>query len=444
LISAEIGLRTRIFRSLVPRKQGAVVLMPRRNQKNQYFSSWQAARHARVVVGPVTALFLPFKNLKQIVVVEAESPRMQTAEQNPRFHLADIVSFVADTYAARLLVTGFSPDIALLKTVQDKKQPVVRIGSSLALPDVVNMKEQAPQRPHYFLSNRALAALDDPEKRVLLIYNRHGNSRVFRCRDCSFVALCERCTKPLLYGASKSRLICITCERSHDMLLRCPECKGANFYYRGIGTTSIKNLIEKDYVERSVVEFSSKKNSTSAKLETFNTVVATNAIFSRHSLTFDTAIMINADVDLRLSNYHAGESLRHYIMALRMFAPEVVVQTYSIDHYIYRTLDSVTEFYRKEIDWRSTYQYPPFGLVIALKVRDTKKKNFDEKIQKLEKKLAHIKHFGPLTSVSGKNYLADFIIKVGAQESPTSLDDLLQGSYTAFHIEINPYQITGA
>ncbi|MEK7584699.1 MAG: hypothetical protein AAB490_05630, partial [Patescibacteria group bacterium] len=153
------------------------VILPPKQQKNEFARVWAASTRSPVVVGSSHAAFLPFHDLRRVVVIEAEHQQFQRAEQAPRYHLADHIFKVADLYGAALLLTGFSPDIRLLAEMRDRHAPIRSIGSSKKPHiQIIDLGEERRAGNKGILSSELLELLR-ARRRGLLILNRHGETR---------------------------------------------------------------------------------------------------------------------------------------------------------------------------------------------------------------------------------------------------------------------------
>lgn len=417
------------------------VILPAKQKKTEYLQAYQKCRQAQVVIGSETALLMPFKRLKRIIVVEAENHVFQSAEQNPRYHLADFIFYVADLYKADILLTGFSPDISLLYQVRQRQWPIITIGKSKTTLEVIDMSPESRSGSGSALAVTMQRAIEQSQGKVLLIYNRHGDARILLCQDCGWQALCDKCDKPYLFDNQKNKLFCLSCNETKDVDLSCLNCQGANLSFKGSGISKLVNQIKKEYKDRQVVPLSSRQQIDWQQIKQADIVIATNKIFSSVGLEFDMAIIVQPDLDLHLPNLHAAESLRHYIMKSKSLSNRVFIQTKDPDHYLYDTLNSVSDFYNKELDWRKRFSYPPFMDVIKIMLTEGDKSQYMAKLADLKKHFKDFQFFGPLESKLKSKYKASMIIKRPVGQGNQQLDEILMNAYTVFHVEINPYQL---
>ncbi|OGY91881.1 MAG: hypothetical protein A3B31_01260 [Candidatus Komeilibacteria bacterium RIFCSPLOWO2_01_FULL_53_11] len=415
------------------------VVLPPKQQKNEFARVWAASTKSPIVVGSSHAAFLPFQDLKRIVAIEAEHQQFQRAEQAPRYHLADYIFKVADLHGATLLLTGFSPDIRLLAEMRDRHAPIRSIGpSKKPRIETIDLREERRAGNKGILSSELLDLLR-ARRRALLILNRHGETRYTYCSDCGFSARCEICGRPLTTAGDAKTLQCENCGSRSDMLLRCPSCTSTAIKSRGIGISALVRQLSREFQGRTVVEYSSRSPLSRSSLERADIVVATNKIFSEIISHFDVAAFVQIDADLTIPNYHAAESLRHYILKLASYQPELYIQTFAPEHRLLTTLHDVTRFYEDEMAERRMTHYPPFATIMKVAVRDSVRERYDKKLRSLTLLLKDAHFFGPFEKRSKRAYEAHVILRMTAQEFRKILDRQSSDSYNWFHVEINPF-----
>ena len=421
--------------------RGALV-MPSKQKRQLFYGAWQHSRQAKIIVGSQHALFLPFRRLEQIIIIEAEHQQFQKAEQNPRYHLADYIFHLCELYGASLTLTGFSPDIRLLVAAQERKISVKRAGVASSHYAIIDMRSERTVGNYSFISTEAEDSLQKSKGRALVLYNRHGYARLTVCDDCGFRAECNACGKQLVFDNAYNTLYCPSCGFTRAVYLTCPRCQSTALKFKGSGLSRVKKELQKLFPKRTIVEFSSKSSDSPqrARAPKADITITTNKIFSTLHDDYDIAVVVNADFDLMLPNYHAAESFRHYMHKLRSSSRRLYIQTFSPNHYVFSTLDDVQKFYRSEISWRKQLSYPPFGRIVKVFVRDADKQSYEGKLKEVLERLSSFTFFGPFQRHTARIYYASIIIKDTAQRR-AELDAVLAASYNMFHVEINPYEL---
>ncbi|MBI4091102.1 MAG: hypothetical protein HY422_03685 [Candidatus Komeilibacteria bacterium] len=427
----------------VARRAGAadVLLVPDKRRRHDFARAWQQSGTAPVIVGGMLALLLPFEKLKRIVIIEAEHQQFHRAEQNPRYHLADIVWHIAESYHTQVILSGFSPNIRLLYHCLQKKYPIKQITGSPARPArIVDLQHERESGNFSLLSEPARDLIERTSGRLLLYYNRQGYARLTVCADCGFTVRCERCDFPLALEGSRKLLQCGNCGFERAVLLQCPKCGSVALRSKGTGSDRIVSDLKKLFPGKSVASFSSRSRAGDHGSAASDIVVATAAILSQRSFRFDAGIMLNADLDLHIPNYHAAEALRHAIGVLRSMAGELLIQTFDPSQYVFTTLTAVDHFYREELNWRKTLSYPPFSTILKVWVREKDSAVYAERRDQMLTYFRPALPTGPFERREGSAYIASILCKLKPGDTG-ALDLLRSSSYTWMHAEINPYQL---
>lgn len=441
LIAPERKIRDDLYSTAKKADVNHILLIPDKQHKNEFAQAWQQSVEAPVMVGGMLALLLPFGDLRRIVIVEAEHQQFHRAEQNPRYHLADIIWHIAERYGADVFFSGFSPNIRLLYQCLQKNYPIKQLTSSTSTAvRVIDLQHEKESGNYGILSEPAKELIERTKGRVLLYYNRHGYARLTVCTDCGFTARCERCERPLMLDASGSKLQCGNCGFMRPVYLECPRCHSTALRSKGKGVDRIVADLKKLFPGLSVTAFSSTSHAGDRGEIKSDIVVATAAILSQRAFTFDVGIMLNADLDLHVPNYHAAEALRHTIGVLRSMVRELLVQTFDPAHYVFTTFATVDRFYREELKWRKALLYPPFATILKVWVREKDPTLYARLRDQMLSYFKQVPMTGPFERREGTAHIATLICKLQQGDGP-ALDLLKRAPYTWMHAEINPYQL---
>ncbi|MCU0891694.1 MAG: primosomal protein N' [Sandarakinorhabdus sp.] len=200
-------------------------------------AAWAAIAdgRARVVVGARSALFLPYANLKTIIVDEAHEASFKQ-EEGVHYHARDVAVMRAKLEGARM--EGL-PVVLATATPAIETQVLAQRGTyahlhlpgrygGAELPDVtlVDMTRHPPARGS-FLSPVLVAALTDTLARgeqSLLFLNRRGYAPLTLCRACGHRIQCPNCTAWMVEHRLSKRLACHHCGHQMPVPETCPEC----------------------------------------------------------------------------------------------------------------------------------------------------------------------------------------------------------------------------
>lgn len=218
---------------------------------------WQAVANgsAQVVVGARSALFLPFANLKLIVVDEEHDPSYKQ-DDGVLYHARDMAVVRGHFEQAPVVLVSATPSLETMLNVRDGKYRSVHLAErfgAAGMPSValLDMLSAPPERGN-FLSpalREAMVKTLNRGEQVLLFLNRRGYAPLLLCRGCGHRFECPDCSAwlvvhgrkyaeggltpaasgPRLDGAThrtlSSYLSCHHCGHREPMPTECPSCK---------------------------------------------------------------------------------------------------------------------------------------------------------------------------------------------------------------------------
>jgi primosomal protein N' (replication factor Y) len=305
ILVPEIALTPQTVRRFVSRFPGRVGLYHSRLSPGERYDTWRRARLGSIsaMVGPRSALFLPFPSLGLIVVDECHDDSY-AQEERPFYHARQMAVVYARLAGAVCLLGSATPDIVsryradgsipqwagqppyrylslparILAHRQVVQAQVERLGlashyqpysgqaETIDLPpvQVVDMRQELKAGNRAIFSRALQAALAHTLKQgqqAILFLNRRGTATYVFCRDCGYVLRCPRCDIPLTYHEEGLRperastdapeaqptahppppqLICHRCGYERKLPKRCPQCDGVNIRHFGIGTERVE------------------------------------------------------------------------------------------------------------------------------------------------------------------------------------------------------------
>ncbi len=194
--------------------------------------AWRAVADgsARVVVGARSALFLPFADLRLIVVDEAHEASFKQ-DDGVQYHARDVAVMRAKLEDATVVLATATPSIEMRVQVErgrytELKLPARFGGASLPRIATIDLRRFPPPRGHW-LSPPLVAALRETHvagEQSLLFLNRRGYAPLTLCRACGERIECPQCTAWLVEHRLTARLQCHHCGFQRPVPPRCPAC----------------------------------------------------------------------------------------------------------------------------------------------------------------------------------------------------------------------------
>lgn len=355
--------------------------------------AWQAiARNeAQVVVGARSALFLPFNNLKIMIVDEEHDPSYKQ-DDGVLYHARDMAVLRAHHARVPLVLVSATPSLETLENVQEGKYRALHLTSrygSAGLPEVtlVDLRHAPPERGEFLSPAVKKAALETLARgeQVLFFLNRRGYAPLLLCRACGHRFQCTDCSAWLVVHG-KSRLECHHCGHKEPIPKACPACEAdaEKLAPCGPGVERIAEEVRAMFVDApdapSMAILSSDETiapETWAAIEAgkIDILVGTQMVAKGHHFPRLTlVVVVDADVGLDGADLRAGERTYQLLHQLGgragrgELAGRVLVQTYNPDHPVMKAIaaqdrDRLMTLEARE---RRAGGWPPFGQLAAI------------------------------------------------------------------------------
>jgi primosomal protein N' (replication factor Y) len=370
------------------------------------YDAWRRVHRgdARVVIGARSAVFAPVKNLGLIVVDEEHEGSYKQADPAPRYHARDVAIVRAKMSRAVVLLGTATPSIESYTNAQRGKYTLLELPNridnvplpSVRILDMMTWRKTTPDREGIFsrLLHEKIGEKLAKQEQIILLQNRRGFAPLIRCVNCGFVRYCDACNLPMTYHKSRFSLnnfnkeerdkrgnllrchYCNAYERAPDV---CPQCKGLDIIFKGIGTQKVELALKELFPQARVVRMD--LDTTRGKLahdrilrefgeHKYDILLGTQMIakgLDFHKVTL--VGVVSADTALLRPDFRAGERTFQLLTQVagragrRNLPGEVIVQTYSPDDVcmVCAREHDFKSFYRHEVREREALRFPPFS-----------------------------------------------------------------------------------
>lgn len=403
----EIALSLQTVSRFHSRFGDRVSVMNSRLSDGEKYDQYLRAKQGEVdiVVGPRSALFMPFERLGMIIIDE-EHDGAYKSETTPRFHARDVAAWRAKMSGAKLILGSATPSVEsyararagiyALHTLNVR----AKAGSILPQVSVVDLREEFRQNNKKIFSRKLYAYMEEALKRgeqIILFLNRRGYAGFVSCRSCGHVFKCRHCDISLTahWGG---RLKCHYCGYEEPLPKVCPQCGSPYVAAFGMGTQKVEGMIAGEFPQARVLRLdrdsTSRKDSMDDILNRFrrheaDILVGTQMIVKGHDFPDVTVVgILAADLSMFSNDYMAAERTFQLLTqaAGRSGRDEkpghVVIQTYNPDHYSIRcaAAQDYQEFYRQEMAYRKLLSYPPVVHMLVVLATGTNERRVGEYI----------------------------------------------------------------
>ena len=397
----EIGLTTQLVSRLKGIIGDKLLVYHSRMNDSERVEVWNevSAADCRVVIGARSALFLPFRHLGLIVVDEEHDTSYRQIDTMPHYTAKSATAFLAQIFDAKILLGSATPSIETYAMASVGRIGLVRLDErygEIRMPDIelIDLREmyhKKRMRGHFSLELiDAINATLSEGQQVILFQNRRGYSLTLECRDCGFVAKCNRCDVSLTYHKHIGALKCHYCGfLVYDSAKVCRRCGSHAVHYSGFGTEQVETEVQALFPEARVgrLDFDTTRRRRSfediiRRFETQNLDIMVGTQMIAKGLDFSNVglvAVLNADNLLNFTDFRVEENAFQMLVQIsgragRRQAGRVMIQTYSPDSELMKCVaaNDFERFFTVQMQERHIFRYPPYCRMttLTLKHRD--------------------------------------------------------------------------
>lgn len=361
-----------------------------------------------IVVGPRSALFMPFQRLG-LIVIDEEHDGAYKSENVPKFHARDVAAWRAALCGAMLVLGSATPSLESYTRALGKMYGLhelscrAKAGSSLPQVIVADMREEFKLKNKKIFS-RVLHQLIEEKlarrEQIILFLNRRGYAGFVSCRSCGHVFKCRHCDVSMT-AHNNGWLKCHYCGYEEPTPKLCPQCRSPYVAAFGTGTQKVEQMVAQEFPMARVLRLDRdstvKKDSLETILTSFRNheadiLVGTQMIVKGHDFPDVTLVgILAADLSMFSNDYMASERTFQLLTqaagrAGRAKNPgQVVIQTYNPEHYsiVCAGSQDYKAFYQQEILYRRMMNYPPAVHMMAVLIQSSDEAGADGCIEAL-------------------------------------------------------------
>lgn len=346
-----------------------------------------------LVLGPRSALFLPFRDLGLIIIDEEHEPSFKQQDPAPRYHARDAAIALASMTRAKVLLGSATPSVESFFNARTGKYGYAELRKrhggvmmpEILVADIRKESRGKTMRSHFsnLLFEHMQEALSRKEQ-IILFQNRRGFSLRLECDHCDWLPHCHQCDVSMVYHKKINKLKCHYCGYTTAPPGRCPACGSTAIKMKGFGTEKIEEEIPVFFPEVRVARMdldttrardAHREILTAFEHHRIDILVGTQMVskgldFSNVSLVG----ILNADNMLGFPDFRAHERAYQLMAQVSGRAGrnhkrgKVIIQTFNPLHSIIRqVIDNDYEgMYESQVVERKRFQYPPFIRLVQL------------------------------------------------------------------------------
>ncbi|PIR96985.1 MAG: primosomal protein N' [Candidatus Doudnabacteria bacterium CG10_big_fil_rev_8_21_14_0_10_41_10] len=387
--------------------QNDIVVVHSKISYGQKFLIWQKVfrGEAKILIGPRSSIFAPFKNLGVIVIDEEHDSSYKQFDQNPRYHAREVACKLSEIWDCPLVMGDATPTVETYfasQTLDTNRKPVTklelsnRIKQELPPVTLVDMRQEAKMGNFSIFSESLVKEIEKElalNHQIILFLNRRGTATSMICKDCGSLSMCKSCAVPLVYHQSNQKLECHHCNKKYNIPIKCAKCQSHKLRFMGTGTERVEKEIQRVFTQARVRRIDRDAITKRLELENlyhdfrshkFDILVGTQLLAKGWDLSQVGLIgVINADTILQLPDFRSNERTFQLITQVAGrtgrgdFPGKVILQTYNPENFAIQAAlkHDYKKFFETEIVHRKEFNYPPFSKLIKLTT-----KHYNEKI----------------------------------------------------------------
>ena len=348
---------------------------------------------SKLFIGARSSLFLPFADLRLIVVDEEHDNSYKQESPNPKYQGRDAAVKLASMYKGNIILGSATPSLESYNNCLTGKYTYVpmleRYGdASLPFIQIVDLKDLYKKGlVKKGLSQDLLEAIRDTTEagqQVILFQNRRGFAPTIKCTTCGWAAECVNCDVTLTYHQKFNELKCHYCGYRTHKKDTCAACGSVEVQLMGSGTEKIEYVTRAFFPDLKIERFDhdttrSKKNQFKLlddfKSGRIDILIGTQMITK--GFDFDNIGLVgvlNADSLLSYPDFRASERSYQLLKQVsgragrRDKKGRVIIQAFQTDHPVLREVlkNEDETFYNRELKERRDYKYPPYANLITV------------------------------------------------------------------------------
>lgn len=392
----EIGLTTQLVSRLYAYFGEELGVYHSRFSNNERVEIWEKVRTGKykVVIGPRSALWLPYQELGLIIADEEHDGSYKQKDPAPRFHARDAAIYLASLHKAKTILGSATPSVESIYNAKQGKYAYILLkerymGVRMPSIQMINAAtlDQVRQQGIKLITPELYTAIAETlqkGKQVILFQNRRGYAPFQLCTMCGWVPQCKNCAVSLTYHKSTDKLHCHYCGQRSAIVHTCPWCGGDRIQSKSFGTEKIEEEIQtlfpKARTARMDIDTMRGKKSMQQLLDEveqqkIDVLIGTQMVVKGLDFAGVSLVgILSSDSLLSYPDFRVNERAFQLMEQVSGRAGrtdgagKVIIQGHNLAHPVLQWVKhhDVQAFYEQEIKYRHDFAYPPFARLIKI------------------------------------------------------------------------------
>ncbi|MDA0901945.1 MAG: primosomal protein N' [Proteobacteria bacterium] len=345
----------------------------------------------RVLIGARSALFLPFKQLR-LIIVDEEHEASFKQEDLVNYHGRDMAIVRAKMEEIPIFLASATPSLESYLNAKNGKYHHLVLDQRFAKNqhieiDLVDMRQK--KLPSGSCISAALVkqlgqALAE-NKQSLLFLNRRGYSPLTLCKACGYKVVCPNCSSYATYHYKNHRLICHHCGLQNSLPNDCPQCHETDSLITcGAGVEKVEEEVLQHFPQSRIALMTSDNVTNLQEAEELvnkilnheiDVIIGTQIIAKGHHFP-DLALVGIIDGDGSFQNANLRTAERSYQLLTQVigragrdkYQGKVVLQSYNPQNVVFKNIinNDRDKFLESEANNRQIMNMPPFSKMVAV------------------------------------------------------------------------------
>lgn len=351
-----------------------------------------------VIVGARSALFLPYPELK-LIIIDEEHDGSYKQEEGVVYNARDMAVVRARLSDAVCVLASATPSLETELNVRSGKYRHIHLadrygGAEMPNVELINLLKHRSKKKEWLSTQLRDAIVETLERgeQSMLFLNRRGYAPLMICGACGDRVMCPHCSISLVHHKSMDKLLCHHCGYMTGIPKTCQKCNEENGYSSiGPGVERIYEEVMSFLPQARLALMTSDELTTSQKIfdlvnqiqnHEVDILIGTQIMAKGHHFPLLTLVgVVDGDSALAGSDLRASEKsfqLLHQVSGRSGRAKRkgrVLIQTYSPEHPVMEALvkHDRSEFFAFESDQRLAHGFPPYGRFAAIIVSGKRK-----------------------------------------------------------------------
>ena len=430
-----------------------------------------------IVLGTRSALFLPHRGLRLVIVDEEHDTSYKQSSPAPFYHARETAVMLARLHGAGVVLGSATPSLESLYNSSvgryvkvDLDEPYYK-GSNASV-EIIDIAAETRKRGMVgTLSKKLIEAITETlaaGEQAVLLRSRRSYSPSLQCSACGHIPKCPSCNVPLSLHKNPEHLVCHYCGRTFPYTGACSEC-GGELIPLGAGTQRVEEELREVFPDARIARIDSDTGADPEVIRSFaagdiDILVGTQMVTKGFDFAGVRLVAVTqADNILAVQDFRADE---YAIQLLTQFMGRCgrrgtpgrfLIQTREPSHPVFARLTASCHFDQAKraekspdfLEERRFFNYPPFTRLIHFTFRESSAQKAMSLAYDLARSLP-VPVIGPYTPPEEQHapgeYLRQLRVALPRDKSLIPTKQALQAAVTAFesrthahvHIDVDP------